>query len=68
LREDQKFLLSVSDNGIGLPGDIDLRHTKTLGLQLVGALTDQLGAAVEVSSKGGTTFKIVFGELKYKER
>jgi PAS domain S-box-containing protein len=65
---DGRFMLTVADNGRGLPRDIDLKHAKSLGLQLVSALTDQLGAAVDLSNRGGTTFKITFAELKYKER
>jgi two-component sensor histidine kinase len=55
-----KVILIVSDNGVGMPKDIDLKKIKTLGLQLVDALVHQLGGKIELSFEGGTTFKIDF--------
>ncbi len=50
----------VSDNGVGLPKNLDLQKTKTLGLQLVNNLVDQLEASIEVVSNSGTEFRIIF--------
>jgi two-component sensor histidine kinase/CheY-like chemotaxis protein len=58
--KNRHFTLIVSDNGIGLPKDLDLQKTKTLGLQLVNNLVDQLEGSCEVDSNGGTEFKIKF--------
>jgi PAS domain S-box-containing protein len=52
--------LSVSDNGVGLPADVTLWSTKSLGLRLVRILSDQLGASVEVGSDHGTQVKLSF--------
>jgi two-component sensor histidine kinase len=52
--------LRVADNGIGLPAGLDLRHTDTLGLQLVSNLADQLGGALEVERTSGTAFRLTF--------
>lgn len=52
--------LEVSDTGVGLPGNIDPKETKTLGLGLVKILAKQLQGTVNVDCKGGTTFRIVF--------
>jgi PAS domain S-box-containing protein len=38
------FLLSVSDEGVGLPAEFDLRQSSSFGLHLVANLADQLGA------------------------
>lgn len=54
------FTLIVSDNGIGLPKNLDLNKTKTLGLQLVNNLVEQLEGSVEIDSNGGTEFRITF--------
>ena len=67
-RDDGKFTLTVSDNGVGFPEHVDFRNTDSLGLQLVCTLTDQLDGAIELNRTGGTEFKITFGEIKYKER
>ncbi|MEY4704103.1 MAG: hypothetical protein RL042_299, partial [Nitrospirota bacterium] len=39
------FLLSVSDEGAGLPAEFDLAQASSFGLQLVANLAEQLGAA-----------------------
>lgn len=57
---DREYTLIVSDTGIGLPKNIDFRNTKSLGLQLVNALTDQLDGAVELNGHKGAEFKIIF--------
>ncbi len=56
--------LEVRDNGVGLPADIDFRETKSLGLQLVRLLTQQVHGIFEVIGKEGTTVIITF---PYKE-
>ena len=59
---DNKYTLVVSDNGIGLPENLDFRNTESLGLQLVNTLTDQLHGTIEVDGSGGTSVKIIFRE------
>lgn len=61
--------LVVSDDGPGLPSDLDFRKTKTLGLQLVtGIVENQLGGTVEILRTRGAGFRITFPEKQYKER
>lgn len=52
--------LMVSDDGIGIPDDLDLERTVTLGLQLVTLLTDQLGGAVSIQRANPTRFALRF--------
>ena len=59
--------LVVGDDGVGLPQDLDLEHTGTLGLRLVGRLANQLGAAVELDGKRGTRFEMTFTAQEYRE-
>ncbi len=66
--QDGCYTLIVSDNGTGLPKDFDVRNPEKLGLKLVNSLTDQLDGRLEVHSNGGTTFKIRFHEIIYKDR
>jgi two-component sensor histidine kinase len=65
---ENRYTLTVSDNGVGLPGPMDFPNAPSLGLQLVSALSDQLGATVEHCNGAGTSFHITFEELKYEER
>jgi two-component sensor histidine kinase len=54
---DATLLLSVSDNGRGLPADFDMAKSKGLGMRVVMALTKQLGGNITHSSGvGGTDF------------
>jgi len=55
-----RITLRVSDNGIGLPPDLDWHNTESLGLQLVNMLTDQLGGTIELDKSGGTAFTMTF--------
>ena len=57
---DGKARLVVRDNGRGFPGSVDFRHTQSLGLQLVNALTEQLNGTVQMRADGGTEFQIEF--------
>src|SRR5664280_804196 len=63
-----KIELTIADNGIGLPKDIDIDNTETLGLQLVKSLVNQIGGKIELDQTHGTEFKIIFKEVEYKER
>ena len=52
--------LTVADDGIGLPADLDLATVKSLGLQLVPLLVDQLNGALEVTRNAGTRYALRF--------
>lgn len=56
---DKEAVLQVRDNGKGLPESFSIANSSGMGLELVKMLTDQLSGRLEVSSKNGTTFKIV---------
>jgi PAS domain S-box-containing protein len=54
------YLLEVADNGIGIPGDVDIKNTDSLGLLIVQTLTLQLKGTLEHYNEGGTKFRILF--------
>lgn len=55
------FELVVSDNGVGIPKDIDFRNTPSLGLHLVTILAEnQLQSDVNLDQSNGTEFQIKF--------
>jgi two-component sensor histidine kinase len=60
--EDDKRTLIISDDGRGMPEDIDVETSDTLGLQIVNSLVVQLEGEVRVSRDGGTAFTITFME------
>lgn len=63
--EDGFFVLEVNDNGVGFPKDLDFKNTKSLGLQLVKGLTDQIDGSLEMHTNGGTTFRVKFQEDRH---
>jgi two-component sensor histidine kinase/sensor domain CHASE-containing protein len=56
-----RWLVAVEDDGIGLPAQISLGKTDSLGLDLVSILATQIGAEVEVTREKGTSFRLTFG-------
>jgi two-component sensor histidine kinase len=53
--------LTASDNGIGIPEDLDFRETESLGLHLVSILAeDQLRGKIKLDKTKGTRFEIKF--------
>ena len=54
--------LSVRDNGIGLPGEVDFHKAESMGFQVVSALVQQLGGSIELDREVGTEFRITFLE------
>ncbi len=53
-------LLSVSDNGVGLPENLDIDKATTLGLQLVGLLAEQVGGELAIWRRDPTRFELRF--------
>jgi PAS domain S-box-containing protein len=65
---DNKFLLTISDNGIGIPEEIDFNNGSSLGFRLTNNLTNQLEGTIELNRTNGTSYKILFEELTYETR
>jgi two-component sensor histidine kinase len=61
---DGRTRLVVGDNGVGLPQDVNIWNTRSLGLRLVRTLAAQLDAKIEVNLEGGTEFRLVFPQME----
>ncbi|MBF0607124.1 MAG: PAS domain S-box protein [Magnetococcales bacterium] len=58
---DSKYVLMISDDGVGVKNGIDFRNTKSLGLRLVHDLiTRKLKGTLDVDTDNGTKYKMVF--------
>src|SRR3989338_8413270 len=58
---DNEIELIVSDNGIGMQEDLDIKKVESLGLQLVVILSEeQLKGKIELNRTEGTEFRIKF--------
>lgn len=63
-----EYILSVSDDGVGLPDKISIENTETLGLRLVYSLVQQLDGTIKLNQNQGTEFIINFQEANYPSR
>ncbi len=63
-KENFRYMLAVSDNGKGIPEDIDFQDTDSLGLQLVRVLVEQIDGCMELRRNQGTEFMIRFNNLE----
>ena len=54
------FTLTVSDNGVGIPENLDIEDLDSLGMQLVTSLVDQLDGELELKRNNGTEFTMRF--------
>ena len=62
-KNDGEYVMTVKDNGIGLPPEFDIATTRTLGLKLVNFLArHQMRAKIAVSRETGAGFEIRFRE------
>ncbi|UTB31610.1 MAG: hypothetical protein NKF70_08685 [Methanobacterium sp. ERen5] len=66
--ENGNFILTVGDDGLGLPTGLDMESLNSLGLILVNNLVEQIDGKLNLNIKNGTTFKIYFKELYYPQR
>ena len=57
---DDRYALSVQDDGIGLPADFDLTTAKSLGLRMVRVLVQQLRGRLDIKRDGRAEFRIEF--------
>jgi two-component sensor histidine kinase len=59
-RGDGRLVVKVADDGVGLPSDFDALKAKGLGMRIVQALADQLGADLQLrSGHPGAEFALV---------
>jgi len=54
------FTLTISDNGVGIPENLDIEDLDSLGLQLITTPVDQFDGELELKRNSGTEFTIRF--------
>ncbi len=59
-KKDDVHELQISDDGVGMPEEVMSGEVKTLGLQLVTMLTNQLKGEISYKRENGSIFNIVF--------
>jgi two-component sensor histidine kinase len=56
---DAALELTVADDGRGFPPEFDISHGDGLGLQVVAAMVEQLGARFDIGRQGGARFTMI---------
>lgn len=62
------FILSVSDNGVGIPENFDIKNLDSLGLRLVTSLVEQLDGELELKRNSGTELIIRFTVIEKRNK
>jgi PAS domain S-box-containing protein len=62
------FVLTVSDNGVGIPENLVIEELESLGFKLVITLVDQLDGELELKRNNGTEFTIRFAVKEISEQ
>jgi len=55
-----RYILTISDDGVGLPEGFDVKKLKSIGFDLIHGLARQLKGKLAVNSTSGTEIKIIF--------
>ncbi|WP_417845152.1 sensor histidine kinase [Thalassospira sp.] len=62
--ENRHIRITVSDNGIGLPDDLDIENGGSLGLLLIHMLVDQLHGTITVNRSNPTSLSVEFPQME----
>ena len=61
---DEKIVLTISDNGKGLPADFDFRTASSLGIEMMRGLSTQLNGRFYIESVSGTVVSVEFRHIQ----
>ena len=59
-KTDESYLLLVKDNGIGVPPGFDFKIAKSLGIQLIHMLSEQLDGQLIFENRNGACYELRF--------
>ena len=60
VKQDGQVRITVRDDGVGIPRDLDIYHATSLGVKLVRNLVQQLGGSLTINRSGGTEVIVTF--------
>ncbi len=58
--KDNRAIVVIQDNGIGIPESVSFEKSKGFGLDLVSMLTEQIGGSIRIERGEGTKFLLEF--------
>lgn len=59
-KDDDSFVLIISDNGVGFPENLDFRSQGNMGMMLINGLINQIDGSIDMIRENGTKFIIKF--------
>jgi len=65
--EEGNYILSYSDDGVGIPEGMTFERTESLGMSLIAGLSRQLRGEIKIGRKGGTQYTLTFPAEPDKE-
>ncbi len=65
-KKDEKYIMKISDNGIGLPENFNMKKVDSAGFLIISLYLKQLKADLTTENKNGATFIIKFSPQKMK--
>lgn len=68
LSAQNRIQFTYKDNGIGLPSNVDIKQPRTLGLQIITTLAQQIGSHHTFSSEKGFNFELIIPLNLYEKR
>ena len=68
IQEDSHIRITIEDNGVGFPEDLDINKVESLGMLLVNTLVEQIDGDIEIRSKEGTKVQMNKGTQENKKK
>jgi two-component system, sensor histidine kinase PdtaS len=63
-----QYVLSISDNGVGMPTRLDSKQSGSLGMSLIAGLSEDLEGEFSIESNRGTTIRVSFKQTAVVSR
>jgi len=63
-RPQNTYQLTIGDNGVGLPADLNIHQSDTLGLTMIQGLSRQIGGQLSIDDDGGVQIILSFSTTK----
>ncbi|AZA88850.1 sensor histidine kinase [Chryseobacterium shandongense] len=60
--ENNKYKLVIADNGVGIPEDMEIDTSGSLGMNLMRGLTNQLDGTFFIENKKGLMIIVIFSQ------
>lgn len=61
---DNMCIIRFADNGVGLPENFNFTEQKSMGMDLIHILAEQLDATLKIESKNGSSFELMIPSIK----